>query len=670
MLRRVWKRWQKRMATWPTRRRAQVGLWRPTCEPLEDRTVPNGDFGFAWRIGGTAFDEGVGLCTDAAGNLYVSGRFSGVVDFDPGPGTVNLNSASGTLFVAKYSSTGALSWARNVGDDGGVEHFQESLAIDGSGNVYLTGWFIGSPDFDPGPSSYTLSGDLDFSTFVLKLNAQGNFVWAKALKGPGSSEARSGGIALDSDSNVYVAGEFLGTIDFDPESNTYNLTSAGVEWDMFVLKLNTAGSFVWAKSWPSTVPTRLASIALDGADNVLTAGKFQGTVDFDPGPGTYDLTSTNPDGYDIFVTKLDSAGDFAWARTFGRTTTNEPQALTTDLAGNVYTAGSFYDTADFDPGPDTHNLTSAGDQDLFVSKLDAGGNFVWAKARGGMGRDVTLSIVVDGASNVYTTGWFRNTADFDPSPDTYDLTSAGADDTFVTRLDAVGNFVWARSVGGPANDWSLGIALDDTGNVYTTGRFSETTDFDPGPDTYNLTSAGSVDVFILQLTQVCPLAFTIPAGNGPNDLTLRLHGADLEIFDNTTEAVVASQPLAQTSAVHITGASDEGDTLRVDFAFGGFFTVPEGITFDGGAGGPDTLHVFGADASFVLSDSGLIISGPGSLNLTLAGIEQASLTGGGGANTLDASAFTGHVTLDGGAGDDLLLGGKGSAVLAGGTQRQ
>jgi hypothetical protein len=236
------------------------------------------------------------------------------------------------------------------------------------------------------------------------------------------------------------------------------------------------------------------AIAVDNADNVYIAGSFAHTVDFDPGAGTYNLTSVG--GQDIFVSKLDSSGNFVWAKRMGGTESELGHGVAVDSAGNVYTTGTFWGTVDFDPGAETYNLAAAGEYDIFVSKLDSSGNFVWAKSMGGTEWDEGNGIAVDSAGHVYTAGEFEGTADFDPGAGTYNLTEGG---TFLSKLDSTGSFVWARSMGGTGREWGRGIAVDSAGGVCTTGWFVDTVDFDPGPGTYNLTSAGDYDIFVLKL---------------------------------------------------------------------------------------------------------------------------------------------------------------------------
>ena len=195
-----------------------------------------------------------------------------------------------------------------------------------------------------------------------------------------------------------------------------------------------------------------------------------------------------------------------WAKSIGGSSYYRGSSIKVDASGNVYTTGNFTGTADFDPGSGTFNLTAdAAGGDIFISKLDASGNFIWAKSIGSIGNDVGSSISVDASGNVYITGYFAGfaggtaAADFDPGSGTFNLTSAGDADIFILKLDASGNFVWAKSMGGTTNEYGTSIALDASGNFYTTGSFQGTADFDPGTATFNLTSAGSAgysDIFI------------------------------------------------------------------------------------------------------------------------------------------------------------------------------
>ncbi|MDV6029538.1 MAG: hypothetical protein F9B45_05410 [Phycisphaera sp. RhM] len=379
---------------------------------------------------------------------------------------------------------------------GSSSDYGRSVATDPAGNLYVTGSFRGTADFAPGTGTINLTSAGYEHVFVAKYSAAGALVWARALGGSGS--AIGYGLAVAGDGSVYTTGSFSGTADFDPGPGTSNLTSAGSS-DVFVSKLDAAGHFVWARALGGSGSDVGYGLALAGDGSVYTTGSFYDTADFDPGPGTSNLTSAGRD--DVFVSKLDAAGNFVWARAFGGSINDRGYGLALAGDGSVFTTGSFYGTADFDPGPGTSNLTSAGSSDVFVSKLDASGNFVWARALRGGNSDVGYGLALAGDGSVYTTGSFSGTVDFDPGPGTSSLTSAGGfnADVFVSKLDSAGHFVWARALGGSSYDRGYGLSVAGDGSVYTTGSFSGTVDFDPGPGTIDLTGGGGNNVFVSKL---------------------------------------------------------------------------------------------------------------------------------------------------------------------------
>jgi hypothetical protein len=387
---------------------------------------------------------------------------------------------------------------------GGVgEDFSEAATLDSTGNIYTTGRFQSTFDFDPGLGTTNLTSAGGDDVFISKLDPLGNLVWAKGFGGSSNDVGTS--IAVDSSGNVYTTGYFYEIVDFDPGAGTTNLTSAG-QADVFVSKLDPSGNLLWAKRFGGSgaaVDIGL-SIAVDSTGNVYTTGRFEGTVDFDPGAGTTDLASAG--GHDVFVSKLDPSGNLLWAKSFGGSGAAVDDAgfsIAVDSSGNVYTTGYFSGTADFDPGAGTSNLTTAGGTDVFISKLDSLGNLVFVKRFAGNSDDYGRSIALDSTGNIHTTGHFQSTVDFDPDlARTSNLTAAGGafgQDIFVSKLDSSGNLVFAKRFGGTGDDFGYSIAVDSTGNVYTTGNFSGTADFDPGDGTSNLTSVGQADVFVSKL---------------------------------------------------------------------------------------------------------------------------------------------------------------------------
>jgi len=464
--------------------------------------------GLVWakRIGSTSSDIGQSIALDGSGNVYTTGRFDGTVDFDPGAGVFNLTSVGLDIFVSKLDASGNFVWAKNMSSTGHDIGF--SIALDGSGKVYTTGSFQGTVDFDPDTAiSYTLTSAGGDDIFVSKLDASGN---------------------------VYTIGYFQNTADFDPGAGTFNLVSAGIA-DIFVSKLDASGNFIWAKHMGGTIYDVGLSIALDGAGNVYTTGYFEGTADFDPGAGVFNLVSAG--NYEIFVSKLDASGNFVWAKRMGGTSADYGTSIALDGSDNVYTTGSFQGTVDFDPGAGVFNLVSAGNYEIFVSKLDASGIFQWAKSMGGTIIDFPYSIALDGSGNIYTTGYFQGTADFDPGTGTFTLTSAGAEDIFVSELDASGNFICAGGMGGTSDDVGYSIALDGSGNIYTTGFLNGSVDFDPGPGVSNLVSAGGYDIFVTKYTD-CSQTTGIPVISGTADY--------FKIYPNPANSLINIEASAKT----------------------------------------------------------------------------------------------------------------------------
>ena len=444
-------------------------------------------------FGGVGNEFSESTVVDSTGNIYTTGRFASTVDFDPGVGTSNLTSAgSSDVFVSKLDASGNLLWAKSFGAaaaDAGL-----SIAVDSTGNVYTTGFFASTVDFDPGAGTSNLTSAGSSDVFISKLDASGNLVFAKRFGGSISDLGYS--IAVDSTGNIYTTGFFQDTVDFDPSAGTTNLTTAGLS-DVFISKLDASGNLVFAKRFGAAEADAGRSIALDSTGNIYTAGYFEQTVDFDPSAGTTNLTSAGRS--DVFVSKLDSSGNLVFAKRFGAAETDVGLSVAVDSTGNVYTTGYFEQTVDFDPGAGTTDLTTGGGSDVFVSKLDASGNLVFAKRFGGSNDDGGISISVDSNGNIHTTGYFEERVDFDPGAGTSNLTSAGGTDVFVSKIDSSGNLLLAKSFGGTANDVGRSITFDSTGNIYTTGEFAGTVDFDPGTGTTNLISAGGNDVFILRL---------------------------------------------------------------------------------------------------------------------------------------------------------------------------
>ena len=456
---------------------------------------------WARSFGGTANDYGTSITVDNAGNVYTVGNFGPVTDFDPGPGVFNLTSHGHfDIFISKLDVNGNFVWAKGVG--GGSADGAISVGLDNAGNIYYAGWFSNSADFDPGPGVYNLScSDPNAgAAFVSKLDPNGNFQWAKKFENTNLIS-----IGVDGNGNVYSTGGFYGITDFDPGPGIFNLTETGFTGistgeDVFVLKLDAAGNFQWVKQMGGTKLDEGWGISLDGSGNIITSGHFSGSADFDPGTNTFTLVASGT-LMDAFISKLDPAGNFIWAKRIGGNMEEYSYDIITDAAGNIYLCGNFYSTTDFDPGPGQFDMNWLNGR-MYILKLNSSGDFVWAKQLGNNANELVRGITVDAFSNIYTTGYYRGVADFDPGPAVFNLVSNGYEDIFISKLDNNGNFVWAKPMGSMVNyDGGYDIKVDATRNVYTTGWYWGTVDFDPEAGIYNLTMVDYGDAFVQKLSQ-------------------------------------------------------------------------------------------------------------------------------------------------------------------------
>jgi hypothetical protein len=385
-------------------------------------------------------------------------------------------------------------------------------AVDAAGNMFTTGYFSGSVDFNPGSGNALVTATGDYDIFVAKWDAAGNFTWAKNIGG--MKEERSNGIGVDAAGNVYISGFFYDTVDFDPGSGVYKLAVTSTVFqdrDVFILKLDTDGNFIWAKNFAGSYSLGNA-LAVDAAGNVYTTGSFSGTHDFDPGPGTAELTA--PSGAS-FISKLDKDGNYVWAKSFNGGVGG--LLIAVDAAGNVHTIGTFRGTVDFDPGPGIHELTSVTINDGYIAKLNANGDFVWAKQLGNYDLQMPQGLAVDASGNIYNTGYLNGTIDFDPGTGTAEITSAGGYDAYIVKLDANGEYVWAKTMGSPGSEFGRMLSLDAAGNIYFTGGFEQTVDLDPGTGIHNVTTEGRGDIFIVKLNSSGNYIWATTIGNSSHN---------------------------------------------------------------------------------------------------------------------------------------------------------
>jgi len=411
---------------------------------------------------------------------------------------------------------------------------------------------------------------------------------------------------------------------------------------------------------------RAYAIAVDDAGNSYVTGTFADTVDFDPGPGTMDITEGGDD--DAYVMKLDTSGNLVWVQVITGTGTQNGRDIAVDDAGNVYVCGVHWDTTDFDPGPGTNNIASAGSSDLFVMKLNSTGDLLWARSIGDTGSDRAHSISLDTNGNVYTTGQFSNTVDFDPGAGTLNLTSSGNRDIFILKLDADGDLVWAKGVGGTGEDSGNAIHVDLMGDVYSTGSFEATVDFDPGAGTVNLSSVSNGDIFVLKLDAAGDFTWA----NGM--------GGTHALFSDSGEAITsdASGNVVVTGGfygtvdfdpgvgvenhssvgegdlfIHKTNSS--GDLIWTKTVGGTLYDLGSGVKVDD-TGNIFTTGYFDESADFDPGAGTFVLSGPAfSRNVFISELDSAG----------DFVSARGFIGTGDSIGNDIELGSSGSVYVVG-----
>lgn len=344
----------------------------------------NGGYLWSQQIGSTLGDFVNGVTTDDMGNIFATGSFSATVDFDGSATTVNATSAGASdAFVLKLSATSTLGFVKTFG--GTTTDISNAITVDGSGNIYTTGYFGSGAagatgDFDPSNASVvTLTSKGGADVFISKLNNVGNYVWAKSFGSAVTTTPDQGNaITTDEQGNVFVAGSFRGTnvitpIDFDPSAAVDNKFNVGAS-DAFVTKFTAAGNYVFAINIGSTTNDIPYAISIDAEDNINFIGSFSGDMNFDPVSGfDYILTPTLNSGggnsTDLFYAQYSSTGALLKVNTIGSNGTDIGYGMVIDGANNIHITGILSGAADCDPSASSVvTITPAGLQDAFVTK--------------------------------------------------------------------------------------------------------------------------------------------------------------------------------------------------------------------------------------------------------------------------------------------------------------
>jgi hypothetical protein len=424
-----------------------------------------GELLWALRAGDVQDQRALSVAADAAGNVLVAGYFKGILTF---PGGALTSAGGADAFLVKLDSAGNYVWGKAFGDQG--DQYGASVAVDSGGNVIVTGRFGGAIDLGGGELQSAGGADV----FLAKYSPDGGYLWSKRFGAVGDQWGTS--VKTDAAGNVVLAGFLSGVGSIDFGGGTIASPNGS---NSFAAKFDPLGTHVWSKGFGEQSGALAYDLAVDALGDAIVTGQFTGTLALDSG------SITSAGASDIFVAKFEANGICSWRKAFGDTAAQLGLGVAANAAGEVFITGEFQGSIVV--AGDT--LTSFGGYDIFLVKLGSTGTEAWGKRFGLSEDQIGTSIAVDSAGALLVTGQLFGTGDFGGNA----LTSYGASDVLLVKLDGAGNHVWSKHFGDVA-DLQVGhsVAADADNNILVAGFFGGSVDFGAGP----LVGAGATDVFV------------------------------------------------------------------------------------------------------------------------------------------------------------------------------
>lgn len=483
------------------------------------------------------------MAYDANANcLYAGGSFKGNISLSYGSSfTASYGNLDG--FLAKYDLSGNVIWAIKIG---GINDDEiHGIATDGSGNIYVTGYFNGTADFDPSTSTYTLSSSGGQDGFLAKYSSLGNFLWATKFSGTGNEDSWK----LYADANgIYLSGSYQAQATFYSYSSivTKSTSVTAMQDNAFGAKYNASGVVQWVVSLAGNKDDNGYAAVAD-ANNVYFLGHYENDIVIEDASGsTSTLQAQQTNKAQVYITSFTQSGSFNWQNNI----TNNAGGDTVwaygfvQDAANLYVSGSFNGNINFKyPSPAfTQSLSAGGMHDLYLTKISKTGTFSWVTSAtgNGIGDQLGRALALDASGNVILGGSFTTLLDYSAAGGS-SFTAVGDHDVFVTAYSNSGSFLWSTTAGGVFRDYLNGISVDNYGNIYLGGV--ENGGMIVGTTT--LTSGGGDNVFVAKLG--CPTltgnaissSQTVCAGAAPFTFTGSIFSTGVNYIwqysnDNTT----------------------------------------------------------------------------------------------------------------------------------------
>lgn len=447
-------------------------------------------------FGGTG-DEGIsvsdGTATDKFGNVYLASTTTSTSSIASGGFQNTHGGGLYDAFLVKFDSIGNLLWSTYYGSTG--DDRAAAVAVDSSGNVYLTGYTNSSSGIASGGYQNVFGGGT-FDAFIVKFNAAGSRLWATYYGG--TAQDLGMGICTDITGNVYLAGSTQSTSGI--ASGGFQLTFGGGANDAYLAKFGATGNLIWSTYYGGTNYDTGGKPACDALGNVFLTGYANSTSGISSGG----FQNIHGGSSDAFLVKFSSAGARLWATYYGGCCVEDGTDIAVDNSNNIYLCG--YTSS---PGfilPGGFQSTIGGGQDNFLVKFDASGNHVWGTYYGGTSSEGTAYCTVSNDGNVYLAGATSSTTGI--ASGGFQNTSGGAQDAYLVKFNASGARISATYYGGTLNDSDMGICADLHGNIYLGGYTENTTGISLS-GYQNVFGGGASDQFLLKFSS-CSTSPVLP----------------------------------------------------------------------------------------------------------------------------------------------------------------
>ncbi len=483
---------------------------------------------------------GAGLTTcksiaiDDSDNVYIIGNYDAVTDFDFSVSTTHTMATTfADFYLVKYNKNKQFVWSISLEPSfyigGGIT--AKGIKLDSKGDILLYGWFNSIADFDPSPTqSYTLTPLKQLDGFVMKLDKNSNFKWAKQIAGVKTEIIT--GVCTDKYDNVYSVGTYVDTTDFNPTGNAFILNSKN-KTNGFLSKYDKNGNFLNAyRIGGDSATAKVDGLEIDKEGNLYLIGSYTKDCYFfnpvNPTPNFLGYTSTSS----MFICKVDSLQQLKLNFNInGGSTTLPSNCIKLDANKNIICSGNYYGTFDFDPSSDS--LKIYGNNDIFLASYSPTGSLNWAKRIGSYNStEVMNDFKISPNNSIYMVGNFSGNTDFDPSNNFYLVNSSNAPTTFIANYTSLGNFNWVKSYKSgnqipssfvtPTNS-AQGIGFDSKQNIYVVGQYRESCSFYDAQSDYLLSSHGHTDAYIAKY-------YVSPIG-----LKEEVFNSDIEVYPVPTQ---------------------------------------------------------------------------------------------------------------------------------------